>query len=189
MLGATTFIIAISRRAAYNKTHHSYTCFLGAAITTLFPTVSIMWAAFSTSSLAWSISILLLAREAKMASFWARGFPNATLSWTCKWASEYGRERDPSCLVPWISWALELSQPFLSASYSDGYDQGPIYPVTDRQTNMKMTTFDITVYLLAWAISKPRPSPSSMLSVGTRTLSKTISAWQPTGWGAWLWAK
>jgi len=33
---------------------------------------------------------------------------------------------------------------------------------------------------LPWAISKPRPSPSSMLAAGTRTLSKTTSAW-PSG--------
>ena len=35
-----------------------------------------------------------------------------------------------------------------------------------------------------WLISKPRPSPSSMLSLGTRTLSKTMCMWPCGAWSS-----
>ena len=120
MFGATTLIIAISARAA------------------LLPAMSIVCAAFSVSSRAWSIMQRDSAMRSCQTDCSASGLPNAMRACRRSTIISSARSAAPMERMQW--WMRP----------------GPRRP---------------------WAISKPRPSPSSMFATGTRTLSSSTSMW------------
>ena len=87
------------------------------------------------------------------------------------------------------AWSIMMRQLAMRSSQIDCSEIGlPNATREDRRLQMRSSSRSATPMLrMQWwmrpgprracAISKPRPSPSRMLSAGTRTFSKTISAW------------